>query len=72
MTNLGNYMDKTYVSEESFEDLERWSIVEKEIFKEEQDKKDKEKLLEHCREAIMFNKSYFVNEMARDCELYSA
>ena len=43
MTNLGNYMDKTYVSEESFEDLERWSIVEKEIFKEEQDKKDKEK-----------------------------
>ena len=26
---------------------------------------DKEKLLERCREAIMFNKSYFVNEMAR-------
>ena len=33
---------------------------------------DKEKLLERCREVIMFNKSYFVNEMARDCELYSA
>ena len=43
MSKLGDYMDKTYTAEEKFEDLERWSIVEKEILKEEQDKIKKEK-----------------------------
>ena len=33
---------------------------------------DKEKLMQHCREAITLNKTYTTPEKVRDCELYSA